>query len=167
MMQQSNISSMSLLPFQDKKIDSQLNMIQEQPDDQAEAKRMEKKKKLNQRKKRQRQEKKKRLQTENELIMQQQLFDQDIDDEQLLQLLFQYDCKMSQSDQEYLLQIDNREALVQTIYAKLLEREQLQVQQFEDDYGDEDQLPYFECEESLEAPVDRCQLGLVHKNLKM
>ena len=39
-MQQSNISSMSLLPFQDKKIDSQLNMIQEQPDDQAEAKRM-------------------------------------------------------------------------------------------------------------------------------
>lgn len=45
---------------------------------------------------------------------------------------------------------------MQTIYAKLLEREQLQVQQFDEEYGEEDEQAYFECEESLEAPVDRC-----------
>ena len=72
---------------------------------------------------------------------------------------------MSTADQEYLMQVEDREAVVKTLQAKLIEREQL----YEDDYGEEDQQDdqYSEDQEPIDIQDDRQKLGLVHKNFKM
>ena len=82
-------------------------------------KQLEKKKKINQKKKRQRIEKKKRQIEESQNIM----MYQDVDDQQLIELIYRYDSQMSTADQEYLLQVENREAVVRTLQAKIIERE--------------------------------------------
>ena len=53
-----------------------------------------------------------------------------MEDQQLIDLIYRYDSNMSQADQEYLLSVQNREAVVRTLQAKILERE--------GDYGEED-----------------------------
>jgi hypothetical protein len=53
-----------------------------------------------------------------------------LEDQQLIDLIYRYDSNMSQADQEYLLSVQNREAVVRTLQAKILERE--------GDYGEED-----------------------------
>lgn len=68
---------------------------------------------------------------------------------------------MSLADQEYLLQVENREAVVRTLHAKIIERDQMggDADEFYD--SEEPQLYYAEQDNSIE----RENLGLCHKNL--
>lgn len=59
---------------------------------------------------------------------------QELEDRELLELICRYDCNMSTADQEYLMQVEDREAVVRTLQGKLIEREQL----YDDEYGDEE-----------------------------
>jgi hypothetical protein len=48
-----------------------------------------------------------------------------MEDDQLVLLIKKYDPDMNKSDIDYLVQIDDREAVINTIYAKLMEREDI------------------------------------------
>lgn len=88
---------------------------------------------------------------------------QDFEDQQLLELIYRYDSQMSLADQEYLLQVENREHVVRTLHAKILEREQLNAEADEFYDSEEPQAYYAEQDNS----VERETLGLCHKNLQM
>lgn len=95
--------------------------------------------------------------------MGQEMVYEDMDDQQLLELIYRYDSQMSLADQEQLLSIDNREAVFRTLHNKLAEREQQHLilpceGSVDDAYGDE--LFY-------EDQSEKQQLGLLHKNLQM
>lgn len=92
----------------------------------------------------------------------------DIDDQQLMELIYRYDSQMSAVDQEYLLQVENREAVVRTLQAKILERDQIGICNENEMYFNQDdtydtQLYYGEQEIMMED--EREKLGLCHKNL--
>jgi len=40
---------------------------------------------------------------------------EDMEDQQLLELIYRYDNQMSIADQQYLLQVENREAVIRTL----------------------------------------------------
>lgn len=51
-----------------------------------------------------------------------------MDDSQLRLLIDKYDPAMNQQDVDYLMQHDDREAVINTLYTKLMEREQVNLQ---------------------------------------
>ena len=51
-----------------------------------------------------------------------------MDDPQLKLLIDKYDPAMNQQDVDYLMQHDDREAVINTLYTKLMEREQMNMQ---------------------------------------
>jgi len=51
-----------------------------------------------------------------------------MDDPQLRLLIDKYDPRMNQQDVDYLMQHDDREAVINTLYTKLMEREQENMQ---------------------------------------
>ena len=51
-----------------------------------------------------------------------------MDDSQLQLLIDKYDPAMNQQDVDYLMQHDDREAVINTLYTKLMEREQVNMQ---------------------------------------
>lgn len=60
-------------------------------------------------------------------------------DPQLRLLISRYDANMSSNDVEYLMQMEDRERVITTLCAKLVEREQLQEYEYDDEeYADED-----------------------------
>ena len=96
-------------------------------------------------------------------------------DEQLLQLIYKYDPNMNMADRDYLISVDDREGVVKTLQAKLLEREhqellnleKLRQQNLYVDYGDEEYDTYqLDTSANFEktAVDDRKKLGLVHSN---
>jgi hypothetical protein len=87
---------------------------------------------------------------------------QELEDQELLELIYRYDCNMSTADQEYLMQVEDREAVVRTLQGKLLEREQL----YDEEYGDEE-VPETQISEAEADDEDREKLGLLHKNFQM
>lgn len=68
-------------------------------------------------------------------------------DEQLLQLIYKYDPNMNLADRDYLISVDDREGVVKTLQAKLLEREHQELLNLEKmrqenlyiEYGDEEE----------------------------
>jgi len=67
---------------------------------------------------------------------------------------------MNQADQDYLLHVENREAVVRTLKAKIIEREQ-------DEYDGESFAndEFYPGEKDMEE--ERQKLGLCHRNLEM
>ena len=60
-------------------------------------------------------------------------------DSQLRLLISRYDANMSANDVEYLMQMEDRERVITTLCAKLVEREQLQEYEYDDEeYAEED-----------------------------
>lgn len=90
----------------------------------------------------------------------------EVDDQQLLELIYRYDSQMSIADQEYLLQIENRDDVVRTLQAKIMEREQFG-HAGEDYFYQEDAStpPIYYGEHEIVTEEEREKLGLTHKNL--
>jgi hypothetical protein len=76
---------------------------------------------------------------------------------------------MSIADQEYLLQIENRDDVVRTLQAKILEREQMGHGESEEYFYQEDNRtpPIYYGEHEIVMEDEREKLGLTHKNLGM
>lgn len=73
---------------------------------------------------------------------------------------------MSKTDQEYLLSVENREAVVRTLTAKIIERDQMGLN--DEEYLDEEhQTPVLYGEQEIGMEDEREKLGLCHKNLQM